>query len=399
MVQQWLDHQVLYGRRLQRFAQDWLTHSGIFWIIDSLRKITNTGLESYAVELPHWILLASTLIQAWIISKDPNQIRWWYYLIAPLLYSAAEILLEGFANFIAAPYHAFYWLWAGGFIAAHLIERRAATWATLLRSFLMVLPLPLAYMLSEWQIASEDLTAYWLYDSAHFFILLGTIVLGLLLGIVTIMRDHFERLLYQMAAHLQHIASWSFDNSLIAQSYQSQDALHLQRLEKAILFMDIRGFTTWTEAHSPQEVVEMINAFYSAAERIISQHGGFKIQMIGDEIMTRFAAIDDALAAALQLKQEMGRVLKPYGLNVGIGIHCGEVVEGLVGTENTRQYGIFGDAVNVTARLQSQAQSGQIVVSQTAWERLQQKPSTLKPQVRELTLKGKQEPMLAYCVS
>ncbi len=52
------------------------------------------------------------------------------------------------------------------------------------------------------------------------------------------------------------MAPWSFDSQLMAELYQSQDVLVLQRLEKAILFMDIRGFTPWAEAHSPQEVVE-----------------------------------------------------------------------------------------------------------------------------------------------
>lgn len=96
---------------------------------------------------------------------------------------------------------------------------------------------------------------------------------------------------------------------------------------------------------------------------------------------------------------EVCAALQPYGLSAGIGLHCGDVVEILVGTETTRQYTIFDDAVNLTARLQNQAERGQIVISQQAWERLRQKPSALKPQVHYAPLKGKREALPVYILA
>ncbi len=157
--------------------------------------------------------------------------------------------------------------------------------------------------------------------------------------------------------------------------------------------MDIRGFTPWAESHSAHEVVEVINQFYCTAEPIIKAHNGFKLQMTGDEIMTRFQTADEAVQAAQALQPEIDRTLSPYGLSFGIGVHTGELIEGLVGGEHTRQYGVFGDTVNVAARLQSQAQGGSIVLSRATWKKMSQPPTHLAPETRQLILKGKTEPI------
>lgn len=257
--QRWLDQQMLYGGRFQRFIREWLMHSGIFWLFDMLRQMSLYGASNYVLSLPHWVLFGTGAIQAWIISYDPRETRWWHYFIAPSLYTLIDVRLEGISGFLAEPYHILYWLWLICVVSAHLIERKVSYLATLLKSFLLVMLLPSAYMLAEWNIAQHDLWAYWVNDPSHLFILLGTSLLGVSLGITTIMRDRFETFLYQIAHHLEHIASWSFDTQLIGDSYTHKQALDLQRQFKAVLFMDIRGFTPWSEAHSARQVVDMVN--------------------------------------------------------------------------------------------------------------------------------------------
>ncbi len=391
---------MLYGGRLQRFVRELLTNSGVFWMFDVVRQSSINGLGAVVASLPHWVLFGASITQAWIISLDPQKRRWWHYFIAPTLYTVIDVVLEGPNAFLSEPYHILFWIWVAAMTTTYLLQDYATSFATLMKSLLLVLLLPISYMLAEWNTASLSLIDYWLGDSAHLFILLGTIVLGLLLGITTIMRERFEHLLYDLAGHFEQIASWSFDTGLMQRAYSNDAALALQRKERTLLFMDIRGFTPWSESHPPQEVVELVNQFYSTVEPIIKAHNGFKIQMTGDEIMTRFYSADDALLAAQDLQLAVAKTLAAYGLSAGIGLHTGEVIEGLVGGEHTRQYGIFGDTVNTAARLQGQAKAGEIVISQVTWEKLlTYKSLGTYFDKKELTLKGKTESMPVIVLS
>ncbi|MFN8527846.1 MAG: adenylate/guanylate cyclase domain-containing protein [Anaerolineae bacterium] len=384
-----LDQQHLYGNWGQRFLREVLTNSSVFWIFDLARQTTQVGLADYLSAVPHWVMFGSSIAQAWVICRNPRKHAWWHYFIAVSLYTLIDIVLDGATSFFSEPYHVLYWQWAAGMAIAYFLQNRVAWIAALLKSLLLVLLLPASYMLSEWNVASVNIANYWLNDSAHLFILLGTIILGILLGTANLMRDRFERLLYGLAGHFEQIASWSFDANLIQKSYEDDHALALQSIERTVLFMDIRGFTPWSEVHSPEQVVELINQFYCTAEPIIKAHDGFKIQMTGDEIMTRFSSADQAVKAAEALQTALSPKLSAFGLSVGIGVHSGKVIEGLVGGEQTRQYGIFGDTVNIAARLQAQAQSGEVIIGQSTWNKLTTTPAKYPTEKRSLALKGK----------
>lgn len=392
MQSQFLDQRLLYGSRFQRFIREMLTNSSIFWFFDLVHKVSSDGWLNYWTSPSHWVLLAAGIAQAWVISRNNQRVHWWQNLIAPGIYTLVDVILEGAANFFAEPYHFLYWAWALAMTLAYLVERYSKEVSMVARSLLLVVLLPATYMLAEWNVAIHSFTIYWL-EPAHQFILLGTLVLGIALGVTNIMRERFERLLYSLATHVEQIASWTFDTTLIEKAYDADSALALQRVERTLLFMDVRGFTPWSEAHSPQEVVKMINQFYQTAEPLIQAHNGFKIQMMGDEIMTRFYTPDDALQAALALQQAVARCLQPYGLSIGIGLHVGDVIEGLVGSQQTRQYGIFGDVVNTAARLQGQAQANEIVISEATWQQLKPELQGVTITARELALKGKAEPL------
>jgi class 3 adenylate cyclase len=160
--------------------------------------------------------------------------------------------------------------------------------------------------------------------------------------------------------------------------------------------MDIRGFTSWSESHDPSEVVQMLNAYYSLAEQMIEQHGGYKMQLIGDEILTRFSDAESGVRAALALQSPINDLLRQNDLGAGIGIHTGDVIEGLIGTLRTRQYGIIGDVVNTAARLQSVALSGEIVLSEVTRGLLP--PDLVACIAREdmISVKGKAVPLQIF---
>jgi len=385
MQEKLLSHRRLY----QQTWTEWLTASGLFPMFDAVREISVNGFTLHAISVTEIVLFAASAIQALVISSSAKS-RWWHYFIAPLIYTFIDgVMTEGLDAFWSEPYHNLYWLWSAIIVVASSIQQRAPSLGVILKSVSAVLLLPLTYMLAEWSNARLDPIGYWLYEPSHLFILLGTIVLGIALGITSVMREHFERLLADFTEYFKQIASWSFDVDLMQAAYSNHATLTLQRRERTVLFMDIRGFTPWSEAHQPQEVVDMVSQFYRASEAIIKKHNGFKIQITGDEIMTRFCSADEAVAAAQELQTAIPKLLGSFGLSVGIGLHSGEVIEGLVGSEQTRQYGIFGDTVNTAARLQAQAKTGEVVISQATWERLTRLPRNYHRCT--MSLKGKSE--------
>jgi adenylate cyclase len=177
-----------------------------------------------------------------------------------------------------------------------------------------------------------------------------------------------------------------------------------ERLEVAVLFCDLRGFTPMAEAMAPSAVRDLLNAYYLATTRIVFDYGGTVIQYVGDEVFAVFGApIPDpdcaakALRCARALHEEaprLGTRLAEAGLPpvaYGIGLHKGEVVAAHVGNDIRRQYAVVGDTVNVGSRLCSRAGAGEIVMSEAVLAR------TMRPPVVEplgpISLKGKREPL------
>jgi adenylate cyclase len=149
-----------------------------------------------------------------------------------------------------------------------------------------------------------------------------------------------------------------------------------EELEATILFSDIRGYSTLAERLSPGEVAEMVGEHLGAMTEVILEHGGMVDQFVGDAVMAVFGApdpIDDHAARALRcalamqarqanLNREADRSGRAH-VAMGIGINTGRVVAGTVGGAGRLEYTVVGDAVNVAARLQSEAAAGEIVAS------------------------------------
>ena len=140
----------------------------------------------------------------------------------------------------------------------------------------------------------------------------------------------------------------------------------------AVLFMDIVGFTSRSSNLSAREVVLMLEEIFTICDEISQEHGLTKIKTIGDCYMA-IAGIPEPLVdpveraakTALRLSQEM----KKINLNVRIGVNCGPVVAGVIGTERL-QYDAWGDTVNVASRMESTGEPGRIQVSSEFHEHL-----------------------------
>jgi adenylate cyclase len=153
--------------------------------------------------------------------------------------------------------------------------------------------------------------------------------------------------------------------------------------EVTLLFSDIRGFTTLSETRAPEEVVAILNRYFTRQVEVIFRHGGSLDKFIGDAIMAFWGApLDDpehaqhAVACALDMadellafRDELGEAGKAF--DVGIGLHSGPAVVGLIGSERRREYTSIGDTVNLASRIEGLTKDAgrRILVSRETMQR------------------------------
>lgn len=137
-----------------------------------------------------------------------------------------------------------------------------------------------------------------------------------------------------------------------------------ERRQVTLLFSDIRGFTSMSETRSPEEVVALLNDYFSMQVGVIFKHAGALDKFIGDAIMAFWGApLDDekhaehAIQAALEMYERVCEFKVKMGetglvFDVGIGLHSGPAVVGLIGSEQRREYTAIGDTVNLASRIE-----------------------------------------------
>jgi class 3 adenylate cyclase len=139
---------------------------------------------------------------------------------------------------------------------------------------------------------------------------------------------------------------------------------HVERKVLTVLFTDVRGFTKYSEKTDPARVVAVLNRLLGEQEEIVAACGGEVDKFVADETMAVFTRPIDAVAAAVAIRERVGRMESEIdGLAVGLGIHVGEMVEGDIGSPRMMNHTVIGDPVNVAARLQAAAKAGQVIVS------------------------------------
>ncbi len=174
---------------------------------------------------------------------------------------------------------------------------------------------------------------------------------------------------------------------------------------QAVLFTDIRGFTTISEGMAPAEVVEILNHYLGLQQSIIYQHHGDVDKFIGDAVMGVFEgptrelnacraamAIRTAMAKDRELKQSEKRNL----ISIGIGINTGPVVFGSVGAGDRLAYTSIGDTVNLAARLESanKEYGTKSLVSEEVYKKV--RDAFVCREIDLLTVKGKSRPVRIY---
>ncbi len=173
----------------------------------------------------------------------------------------------------------------------------------------------------------------------------------------------------------------------------------VRRKRMAVFFSDVRGFTAYSESRDPARVVAVLNELLGMQAAIVAKAGGEVDKFVGDETMAVFASPDRAIAAALVIRAKVGRMAAEIdGLELGFGIHVGELVEGDIGSPDRMDHTVIGDTVNTAARLEAAAKAGQVLVSAAAARDPAVAARFALSPLPPLSAKGKAEPLEVFAV-
>lgn len=373
-----------YGLRL---AHCFFTHSAHAPVTILILELLLSP-AGYLTKPDAYILVLAALAQAaWLAHDQARRSAWTVLgnLMGPIVYSLAEGLLEGPA-FFDQPQHLAYWAIGIAFAALQGIRcaHPAFSAALLLVENIVRAAIPvLLYAVFEMRLGKSWRGFF--ADLAHVYLAIVVLLLGVLLGFADLGLRRAQQTLRRLASQLHRLSSWGFGTRVVAAALFDADRIARQRRERALLFMDIRGFTHWSEPQAPEAVVAMLDAYYGRAQQCLAPWQVIKLKFTADEVMAVFAERAEALAAAHALHRGIAEVLAPYGLATGIGLHAGPVVEGLLGSEEVKAYEVIGDAVNTAARLCAAAGGGELLASESFLEGLAE---TGGPQ-RAVEAKGK----------
>jgi len=170
------------------------------------------------------------------------------------------------------------------------------------------------------------------------------------------------------------------------------------RKKLAFIFSDVRGFTSFSEKNDPEKVIGVLNFYLELQSEIIKSSKGDIDDYVGDQIMAHFSGekrADRAIDTAIKIIREVTKVNDERQKNklpifeVGIGVHDGDVVVGNIGSKFRMDFACVGDAVNLTSRLCSAAQPGEILASLELFEQTKKKYTVTE--IPPLEIKGKEK--------
>jgi adenylate cyclase len=213
------------------------------------------------------------------------------------------------------------------------------------------------------------------------------------------------------AAEIRKTFGRYLTDQVVASLLENPEGLKIggERRKITILTSDLRGFTATAERLPPEEVVKILNIYLAAMTDVITSYGGTIDEFMGDGILVLFGAptlrADDgerAIACAIAMQQALDPVndqMKQLGwstLEMGIGIHTGEVVVGNIGSEKRTKYSVIGSHVNLTYRIESFTIGGQILISESTAQ--EAADFLIFRGVQQVQAKGVKEPITIYDV-
>ncbi|MCB1166414.1 MAG: adenylate/guanylate cyclase domain-containing protein [Leptospiraceae bacterium] len=175
--------------------------------------------------------------------------------------------------------------------------------------------------------------------------------------------------------------------------------------EMSILFTDIRSFTSLSEKMTPEENFQFLNSYLKRVVPCIARHGGFVDKYIGDAVMALFSGSpESALSAAIEIHREV-RQFNQYRqrrgfdpIRIGIGLHCGRLMLGTIGSEDRMESTVISDAVNTASRIErlTRDYGSPILISEEFREALREPEAFCIRLLGRVQVKGKDHSLLVY---
>jgi len=240
-----------------------------------------------------------------------------------------------------------------------------------------------------------------------------------------------KRLRDQEVRHIQELAEW---NQTLTEKvrHQVEELERMQRLKRYLspqiaetilksddanlfkthrreitgVFLDLRGFTTFSDSAEPEEVMELLRSYHAEMGRLIFKFEGTLEHFAGDGIMVFFNDpipcedhMERAVRTALEMRDRVKELRtewlrKGYDLDLGVGLVAGYATLGNIGFEGRMEYGVVGNVANLAARLCAEAKGGQILTNQKTLGKIADLVE-VEP-LEELNLKGFIRPVAAF---
>lgn len=227
----------------------------------------------------------------------------------------------------------------------------------------------------------------------------GTVIAGIEVFRDISLEEDFRYLQEKFNALIKQYVSTATFEDVMSQVRAGGDAGSRLR-ELTVLFVDIVGFTTFSEKNSPEEVVMMLNDIFGICEVVIRESHGDIDKYIGDSVMAVFVDPNDAIDAAVYILEailvRMNTHRKKQGLqpvHIRIGINSGHVIQGNVGSPDRKDLTVIGDAVNTASRIQAMTDPDTVAISESTYGRLHAENAARFAFLRKVVVKGKEEPI------
>ena len=211
--------------------------------------------------------------------------------------------------------------------------------------------------------------------------------------------------LHRESVASEHLARFFAPEVAARIAAEPQLAVRATESRVTVLFADISGFTAMSATMAPQQVVDLLNAYFPPMVEIVFRHGGTLEKFIGDALVaiwgapfTRNDDADRAVAAAIEMQRGMealnGRLVAAgHGpIAIHVGLCSGPVAAGYIGTDQYVQYAVIGDTTNVASRICSAAAAGEVLIAE-ATRSLLTRGGVVLEALPPVAVKGKADPL------
>lgn len=393
-----LDRQVnatLQGSYLGLFLAELFQGAGQLALFLLLLEAVLEWDELFSKPDVYVLLLAALGQSAWLAWRRLKGLTqpWWGRLLGLAFYVLVESLLEGPA-FFSAPHHITFavltcmFAWGAALEARRQQPRTAMTGVFLSRMAQGLGPI-LFYIALDLQGKPwfEGFAGFFTSAPHAFLLALAITQVGALSSLAFVSRRQ-QQVIADLLHQLKTLSRWGFGSRVVEAVLRDSATHAASRVERAIGFIDVRGFTAWSEARQPEDVIGMLNHFYAA---VLDACGDdlIKSKMSGDEVLLVLKADGNARDIMLTALGAAMAAVQARQLSAGAGLWVGPVVEGFFGAQEAQIHDVIGDTVNTAKRLCDHAQAGQLLAGP-----VDRQADSAKEQV-SIHAKGKQQPVVA----